>query len=638
MVKATPADATVMPAAQTTAAVTPSANAGTVNSQRSFYRSRGDVAAMTMISLPGAAVDLTPEAPAAGIPATVPDGANDANEGVSPPLSESLWAWLAPHRVPRTDPAYTAFRPFIAVTRHILGAELVDLYGVLLTAFPVMTTYIGLLGPSLGPTIGGTIPAVDAGMLPYTPSLRRAAMASASAKSGCGYCTAHTVGVGGLLSGMYRGDRKEGGKAPTFSFSPPPCNDVGCGGDDRGDSGTAEAVVKAYAAAAAAWPPLLTPDLAAAAAAALNNNAAAYGALQSSVAYTGFLNTTMALLEPPLEQPLAPWVTAVVAASPDLAGHPVEAKAAAAVAAIESEAAQSAATAAAVPKFTAAKAAVAKAAAVNVTAVNTAAAKAVAARTAAVKAAVATVTIPNNALTPPAVGLLTAPPGLLPLAPPRGRLAKAVDLMRLLPAIARLPGATERLVLGSMPHDASGVTATVRSALGGHLPPVLVLGVLPTDELRRAVAAAYVDHFGPCASGEGGVFGGGGGGGGGGDGDDGRRRRHWSQEERVGLLARFAATAGNTALAAEAAALGAPLGGPAAAARAAARAAAAPSTADVAARIMDAAATRRAGGLGPDLAAVVSSGLPASAVVEAIGLAGFIGYLQRLWVVFLGAG
>ncbi|GAB0489182.1 hypothetical protein MMPV_000399 [Pyropia vietnamensis] len=633
---ATFADAAVKPTAQATAAMTPSVGADGAHSQRSVYRSRGDSAAMTMVMSHDAADDLMAEATAADVPAAAPDGRDDANDGATPPLPASLWEWLAPHRVPRTDPAYAAFRPFIAVTRHILGAELVDLYGVFLTAFPVMTTYVGLLGPSLGPTIGGAVPAVDAGMLPYTSSLRRAAMASASAKSGCGYCTAHTVGVGGLLSGTYRGERKGGGEAPTLTLRPPPCNAVGGSSGDRG--GTAEAAVIAYAAAAAAWPPLLTSGLAAAAAAALDNNAMAFGALQSSVAYTGFLNTTMALLEPPLELPLASWVTAVVAASPDLTGHPVEAKAAAAAKAAKAAAAQAAVVNSATVNAASAGGAAARAAAAKVAATRAVSATAVATRAATARATATAVPTPSKAYSTPAVGLLTAPPDMMAAAAPRGVWTKALDLLRLLPAIARLPSATERLVLGNMPRDAGGVTVTVRSALGGHLPSVLVKGVLPTDELRRAVAAAYVDHFGPCASGEGGVFGGGGGGeGGGGGGDDGRPHQHWSQEERIGLLARFAATAGDKALAAEAAALGARLGGPAASARAAARAAAAPRAADVAARIVDAAATRRPGGLTPDMAAVVSSGLPASAVVEVIGLAGFIGYLQRLWVVFLGA-
>eukprot|EP00168_Porphyra_purpurea_P011460 TRINITY_DN2910_c0_g1_i2.p1 TRINITY_DN2910_c0_g1~~TRINITY_DN2910_c0_g1_i2.p1 ORF type:complete len:291 (+),score=71.80 TRINITY_DN2910_c0_g1_i2:977-1849(+) len=289
----------------------------------------------------------------------------------------------------------------------------------------------------------------------------------------------------------------------------------------------------------------------------------------------------MALLEPPLEPPLAPWVTAVVAVSPDLAGHPVEAKAAAAI------------------------------------------------------IAAAAVTLPKEGTPPPTVDELPAARDPSATAP-RGVLTKAVDLMRLLPALARLRGTAERLVLRGMPRDANGVTLTVRAALGGHLPPVLVPGVLPTGELRRAVAAAYVDHFGSCKSSRGGTSTGGGAEGGGGrvgGGGHGRYRRHWPQAERVGLLARFAATAGNAALAAEAAALASRLGLP----EAAARAAAVPPAGDVAGRIMDAAAARTVGGLGPDMAAVVSSGLPAAAVVEAIGLAGFIGYLQRLWVVFLRA-
>lgn len=149
--------------------------------------------------------------------------------------------------------------------------------------------------------------------------------------------------------------------------------------------------------------------------------------------------------------------------------------------------------------------------------------------------------------------------------------------------------------MGDMPRNADGATASVRAALGGHLPLVLVEGVLPTGELRRAVAAAYVDHFGPCPSAArtspSVCEGGGGGGSGGGDDTGGRHLRHWSQEQRVALLARFVATTGDAALATEAAALTATLG------LSTAAAAAAPRTAvDVAGRIMDAAAARRLAG------------------------------------------
>lgn len=545
----------VVPTAEATASVAPSAGDGA--GVRAVEPTAAATAAALLPTDATAAVAL-----AAG---GGDDGGGGTNGSVPSVLPASLWAWLAPHRVPPTDSAYTTFRPFINVTRHILGAELVDLYGVFLMGAPVMTTYVGLLGPSLGPSLRGAIPAVDAGLLPFTPALRRAAMAAASATSGCGYCTAHTVGVGSLLSGTYRGERRTGGAAPRFALRPLPQCAGGCGG-----GGTAEAAVIAYAAAAATWPPTLTPGVVAAAAAALGGNTAAFGALQSSVAYTGFLNTAMALFEPPLEEPLAAWVTAVVSASPDLAGHPVEAKAAAAAAVAASASSKS---------------------------------------------------------TP------LAKKGVVPVTPeplvtaPRGTWTKAVGLMRLLPTLTRLSSATERLVMGGMPRDADGVTVTVRAALGGHLPPILVAGVLPTGELRRAVAVAFVDHFGPSPPAAGKASAGDGGGGGG----WGRHRRHWSQAVRVGLLARFADTAGNATLAAEAAALGAPLDLPAAAARAAA---AAPRALAVAGRIMDAAAERTAGGLGADLEEVV--GLPPGAVVEAVGLAGFIGFLQRLWVVFLG--
>lgn len=561
------ADATtaVVPTAEATASAAPAAGGG------AFDRAVEPTATATAAALQptdATAVALLPTDATAAV-ALAAGGGDDGGGGtkgsVPSVLPASLWAWLAPHRVPPNDSAYTTFRPFINVTRHILGAELVDLYGVFLMGAPVMTTYVGLLGPSLGPSLRGAIPVVDAGLLPFTPALRRAAMAAASATSGCGYCTAHTVGVGSLLSGTYRGERRTGGAAPRFALRPLPQCAGGCGG-----GGTAEAAVIAYAAATATWPPTLTPGVVAAAAAALGGNTAAFGALQSSVAYTGFLNTAMALFEPPLEEPLAAWVTAVVSASPDLAGHPVEAKAAAAAAVAASASSKS---------------------------------------------------------TP------LAKKGVVPVTPeplvtaPRGTWTKAVDLMRLLPTLTRLSSATERLVMGGMPRDADGVTITVRAALGGHLPPILVAGVLPTGELRRAVAVAFVDHFGPSPPAAGKASAGDGGGGGGG----GRHRRHWSQAVRVGLLARFADTAGNATLAAEAAALGAPLDLPAAAARAAA---AAPRALAVAGRIMDAAAERTAGGLGADLEEVV--GLPPGAVVEAVGLAGFIGYLQRLWVVFLG--
>lgn len=131
------------------------------------------------------AVEIEAAAAAAGTPAAAPDG--QAADNAGPP---TLWAWLAPHRVPPTAAAYGEYRPFFDLTRHILGAEPVDLYGVFLVGTPeVMATYVGLLGPSLGPALAGLVPAVDAGLSQLTPTLRRAAMAAASATARCGYCT-----------------------------------------------------------------------------------------------------------------------------------------------------------------------------------------------------------------------------------------------------------------------------------------------------------------------------------------------------------------------------------------------------------------------------------------------------------------
>lgn len=499
--------------------------------------------------------------------------------GGAPP---TLWTWLEPARAPRTAQVYTAYAPFFALTRHILGVELVDMYGALVLAPATVTTYAGLLGPSLGPSLGGVVPAVDCGWLPFTPALRRAAMAAASVVHGCGYCTGHTMGVGGLLSGTYRG--RGGGVAEPLLLCPlsgrdPAAASVagGGGGSEDGKGCAVEAAVVAYATAAAASPPAVTAALDAAAAAALGGNAAAMGTLRSSVAYTGFLNVTMGLLDPPLEAPLLPWVAAVVAATPALSGHPVEAK----------------------------------------------------------------ITPASGGEQPPS----TAPGdggGALPPAPPQGALPTVVGRLahaagaaaRLLPALVRVPGATERLLMGGVPRDVEGVRSAVAAAMGGYLPPIFAAGLLPHAGLVRAVGATYIIHFGPDGpeGGGGGATAAGAGSGHGADGAASHARRVWDQAARVGLLAHFAATAGDAALAAEAAALASVIGG-----GAPPPPPPPPAAVAIARRLVEVAAARLPGGVPPaDVAAVAASGVSAAGVVEVVGLAGFCGYLQRLWGVFLG--
>lgn len=104
-----------------------------------------------------AAVEPSADAAAAGGGAVATTAAAGGGGG---DVGPSLWEWLAPARVPPTDATYAEYRPFFAVTRHILGAELVDRNKVLLAAAPVVVdTYLGLLAPSLGPTTtGGVLP------------------------------------------------------------------------------------------------------------------------------------------------------------------------------------------------------------------------------------------------------------------------------------------------------------------------------------------------------------------------------------------------------------------------------------------------------------------------------------------------